>query len=151
MGVLDFLRRQRFVKTYLLTTIVLLTLTLIVNFFGFVGNSGIKTQAGALNIVGIPLIMGTILLTLSFTNRNIRLGRILIRFSYVTLAVVTLCLSLIGLTSFISSFLAGFGTALAQQMSATAFFSQMTLSVTLATLSYYTLPIESVWVLNPNE
>ena len=146
MAVLDFVTRRFFVKNYLLTTIVLLSLTLVVNFLGFLGNPAIQAMAGALNLVGITLMGGAILLTLNLVNRSTRIGKILIRFSYVIFAVVSLCLSLIALTTVISSILAN--STLAMQMSVSAFTTQLTLSITVITLSYFTLPIEGVWALN---
>lgn len=148
MAVLDFLRKQVIVKNYLLTTIFILSLTMVVNFFGFTGNPSLQALAGSMSIVGVLLMVGMVLMTLTFANRNTSVGRILIRFSYVTLTVAGLCMSVIAITTIISSFLAGFGTMLAVQMSSTAFATQMALSVVLATLGYYTLSLEGVWALN---
>ncbi len=147
MTSLEFLKSRTFVKTYLLSTIVILTLSMVVNLLGFAGNPATQALAGALSLVGIPLTIGIVLLNLNLINRSTRVGGILIRFSYVTLMVASLCLSLIALTTLVSSFLAGYGSSLATQMATTAFATQITLSITTATLSYYTLPIEGIWLL----
>ncbi|MFX1475687.1 MAG: hypothetical protein ACFFCO_09480 [Promethearchaeota archaeon] len=149
MPSLDFLKSRTLIRCYLLATIVILALSMVVNLLGFAGNPAIQALAGALSLVSIPLMIGVVLLNLHLVDRSTRVGWILIRFSYVTLVVASLCLLFIGLLSFQSSVLAGYGSTFGRQMATTAFVTQMTLSITVTTLSYYTLPIESVWSVNP--
>ena len=87
---LAFLRSKIFSKYYIIMTNVALSLSLVFNVLGILGNVVIQHIAGTLVILGAGFLFGQILLVLNLVDRHDKIGWILIRFSYVTLFVMIL-------------------------------------------------------------
>lgn len=145
MGKFEFLRHLAFVRLYILLTAIILVLTLVFNLFGFSGNLIIKSIAGVLILVGIPLLIGQIFLIMSVTNKENKIGWILIRSSYIAIFVACLGLLLITMGTFVSSLT--FSASIGQLLSTVGLTISISFGIFLSILSYYTLSIESAWVL----
>jgi len=87
---LTFLQTKIFSKYYSITTNAILSLSIVFNFLGVLGNLLIKNIAGFLIVLGIVLLVGQILLVLNHVNRSDKIGWYLIRLAYVTMFVMML-------------------------------------------------------------
>ncbi|NVM27713.1 MAG: hypothetical protein HWN65_02635 [Candidatus Helarchaeota archaeon] len=144
---LEFLRSWLFVKAYHLVTIIVLILTFVFNLFGFGGNLAIQSIAGILTLIGIPLMIGQILLSMTVANKNDRVGWMIVRLSYITLIVACLGLLLITLGTFAFSltFSASDSTIAARLLSIIGFSILVIFEIGFSVVCYYTLPIASAW------
>ncbi len=149
MGKFDFLRRFIFVKFYLLATLIVLLLTLMFNLFGISGVLAIQSTAGILTLIGIPVMMGQILLIMTVANKHDKIGWIIVRLSYITLIVAcfSLLLITIGTFAFSFNFNASDSTLIGPMFSMVGFTLLVTFCIGFSTLCYYTLSIESAWFL----
>ena len=145
MGKFGFLRQLTFVRLYFLLEAIILVLTLVFNLFGFSGDLILQSIAGIFTLVGIPLLIGEILLIISTANKGNKIGWILVRISYLTLIVA--CLGLLLITIGTLLFALTFSASMSQLFSIVGFTILVAFGIFLSVLSYYTLSIESAWSL----
>ena len=153
MGKFEFVRRWIFVKLYLLLTIIMLLFTLVFNLFGFSGNLAIQSAAGIFDLIGIPLMIGQLLLIMTVANKGDQIGWIIVRLSYITLFVACLGLLLITMGTFAFSFVfsASGSIGIGQLFSTVGFTMLVAFGICFSALCYYTLSIESAWCLSKTE
>ena len=147
MEYLAFLRTKTFSRYYSVTTNLVLSLSLVFNLLGILGNLIIQNIAGILVVLGIGFLFGQILLVLNLVNKSDKIGWTLIRFSYVTLFVVIMgMLSITGGTAIASFYLVG-----SNSLQATVLFSSIGLTswtclgIGLSGICYHTLSMEYIW------
>lgn len=147
MGKFEFLKQFKFVKLYLVVTLIILPLTLISNLFGFSGNLTIQSIAGVLTLIGIPLMIGQILLIMTLANKGDPVGWMVVRLSYITLIVACLGLLLITIATFAFSLISGSsGSLLLGPLFSTVGITIMfAFGIFFAALTFYTLSLENAW------
>ncbi len=147
MSLWDILRSTWFVKFYSILTLVMLICTLIFNLLGFISGSAMKGIAAALTIIGIVLLFGQIIITMNLTNRNDRIGWILIRFSYVALLVLGLGLiSIAGSTFLASMYIFGASSTLASVFTSAFGLTMIeSFGICLTAVAFHTVSISDVW------
>ncbi|MGY5876890.1 MAG: hypothetical protein RTU30_14165 [Candidatus Thorarchaeota archaeon] len=145
----SILRTARFVKFYTILTLTMLACTLIFNLLGFIVGSAMKGIAATLTIVGIFLLFGQIIITMNLTNRNDRIGWILIRFSYIILFVIGIGLVLIAGSTFLASmYILGANSTLASVfISAFGLTIIGSFGICLTAVAFHTISINDVWIL----
>lgn len=144
---LAFLKNRTFSKYYSITTNAILSLSIVFNFLGVLGNLLIKNIAGFLIVLGIVLLVGQILLVLNHVNRSDKIGWYLIRLAYVTMFVMMLGMLSITSGQLISSFYLLGGNSLQANLlfSSTGMTSLACFGICLSGICYHTHSVENVW------
>ena len=93
---LAFLKTKTFSKYYSITTNAVLSLSVVFNLLGVLGDILIQITAGFLIVLGIVLLVGQMILVLNRANRGDKIGWYLIRLTYVTMFVMLGILSITG-------------------------------------------------------
>ena len=144
---LAYLKTKKFSKYYSITTNAMLSLSIVFNLLGVLGNLLIQNIAGFLIVVGIVLLVGQILLVLNRVNRSDKVGWILIRLTYVTMFLMMLgMLSITGGQLIASFYLLG-GNSLQTNIlfSSIGMTSLACFGICLSGICYHTHSIENVW------
>ena len=144
---LAFLRSKIFSKYYIIMTNVALSLSLVFNVLGILGNVVIQLIAGTLVILGAGFLFGTLLDGRELGERLDKIGWILIRFSYVTLFVMILgMLSIAGGSAIASFYLLGDASLQATVLlSSVGLTSFACFGICYSAICYHTLSLELVW------
>ena len=147
MEKLYILKTISFTRTYIAITNAVLSLSLVFNLLGILGNPMIKAGAGILVVLGCGLLFGQILLTLNMVKKNDRIGWILIRFSYVTIFVMILGMLSIAVGIVVASFFL-LGSSSIQAMtlfSLVGLTSWTCFGICFTGVCFHTLLIDGVW------
>ncbi|MHA1863510.1 MAG: hypothetical protein ACTSWA_07055 [Candidatus Thorarchaeota archaeon] len=144
---LAFLKNRTFSKYYSITTNAILSLSIVFNFLGVLGNLLIKNIAGFLIVLGIVLLVGQILLVLNHVNRSDKIGWYLIRLAYVTMFVMMLGMLSITVGQLVASFYILGGNSLQANLlfSSTGMTSLACFGICLSGICYHTHSVENVW------
>jgi len=144
---LTFLQTKIFSKYYSITTNAILSLSIVFNFLGVLGNLLIKNIAGFLIVLGIVLLVGQILLVLNHVNRSDKIGWYLIRLAYVTMFVMMLGMLSITVGQLVASFYILGGNSLQANLlfSSTGMTSLACFGICLSGICYHTHSVENVW------
>ena len=144
---LAFLKTRTFSKYYSITTNAILSLSIVFNFLGVLGNLLIQNLAGSLIVLGIVLLVGQFLLVLNQVNRSDKIGGYLIRLAYVTMFVMMLAMLLVTGGQLIASFYLLGGNSLQANLlfSSTGLTSLACFGISLSGICYHTHSIENVW------
>lgn len=144
---LAFLKTKTISKYYSITTSAILSLSIIFNLLGILGDLLIQNIAGFLVVFGVVLLVGQILLVLNHVNRSNKIGGYLIRLAYVTMIVMMLgMLSITGGQLIASFYLAG-GSSLQTNVlfSSIGMTSLASFGICLSGICYHTHSIENAW------
>ena len=144
---LAFLKTKTFSKYYSITTNAVLSLSIVFNLLGILGDLLIQNIAGFLIVLGIVLLIGQFLLVLNHVNRSDKIGWYLIRLAYVTMFVMMLAmLSVTGGQLIASFYLLGGNSLQANLMfSLIGMTSLASFGICLSGICYHTHSIENVW------
>ena len=144
---LAFLKTKTFSKYYSITTNAVLSLSIVFNLLGILGDLLIQNIAGFLIVLGIVLLVGQILLVLNRANRSDKIGWYLIRLTYVTMFVMMLgMLSITGGQLIASFYILGGNSLQANLMfSSIGITSFACFGICLSGICYHTHSIENVW------
>ncbi|MCK5390101.1 MAG: hypothetical protein KAJ36_06405 [Candidatus Thorarchaeota archaeon] len=144
---LAFLKTKTFSKYYSITTNAVLSLSIVFNLLGILGDLLIQNIAGFLIVLGIVLLIGQFLLVLNHVNRSDKIGWYLIRLAYVTMFVMMLAmLSVTGGQLIASFYLLGGNSLQANLMfSSIGMTSFACFGICLSGICYHTHSIENVW------
>lgn len=142
-----FLKTKTFSKYYSITTNAVLSLSIVFNLLGILGDLLIQNIAGFLIVLGIVLLIGQFLLVLNHVNRSDKIGWYLIRLAYVTMFVMMLAmLSVTGGQLIASFYLLGGNSLQANLMfSSIGMTSLASFGICLSGICYHTHSIENVW------
>jgi hypothetical protein len=144
---LAFLKTKTFSKYYSITTNAVLSLSIVFNLLGILGDLLIQNIAGCLIVLGVVLLVGQILLVFNHANRSEKVGWILIRLAYVTMFVMILgMLAITGGTLIASFYLVGGNSLQANLMfSSIGMTSLASFGICLSGICYHTHSMENVW------
>lgn len=144
---LAFLKTKTFSKYYSITTNAVLSLSIVFNLLGILGDLLIQNIAGFLIVLGIVLLVGQILLVLNHANRSDKIGWYLIRLTYVTMFVMMLgMLSITGGQLIASFYILGGNSLQANLMlSSIGMTSLASFGICLSAMCYHTHSVENVW------
>ena len=147
MEKLSFLKTKTFSKYYSITTNAVLSLSIVFNLLGILGNLLIQNIAGFLIVLGIVFLIGQFLLVLNHVNRSDKIGWYLIRLAYVTMFVMMLAmLSVTGGQLIASFYLLGGNSLQANLMfSSIGITSLASFGICLSAMCYHTHSVENVW------
>lgn len=122
-------------KFYTLITLISLIFTLSLNVPYLAPALKIESISGVLVLMSIPLLIGQILLIFLNANRDENLGRILIRYGWISLFVITCCVTLMTFANFFSYFI----------VVIYSFPIPIVIGISLAILCYFTINVKQVW------
>jgi len=144
---LAFLKTKTFSKYYSITTNAVLSLSIVFNLLGILGDLLIQNFAGFLIVLGIILLIGQFLLVLNRANRSDKIGWYVIRLTYVTMFVMMLgMLSITGGQLIASFYLLGGNSLQANLMfSSIGMTSYACFGICFSGICYHTHSIENVW------
>ena len=143
MQMIDQLKNPVLFKVFSILTALVLFLSIILSSLGALTGIAIQTAASASIVLGTILELLQILIVLQFANKSDGIGRILHRFAYVTLLVMTYSfLSIVGGT-FLASFSLSGGDAMI--LAVIGYTMQASFGICLSLLSYYLLQIDGAW------
>ena len=144
---LSFLRTKTFRKYYSVTTNAILSLSIVFNLISIAGDLLTQNIAGFLIVLGIVLLVGQILLVLNLVHRSDKIGRYLIRLTYVTMFVMMLGMLSITAGQLTASFYILGGNSLLANIlfSSIGMTSLSCFGICLSGICYHTHSIENVW------
>jgi len=142
-----FLRSPTFSRYYSVVTNAILSLCIIFNLLGILGNLLIQNIAGFLIVLGVVLLIGQMLLILNRVNRNDKMGRYLIRLTYMTMFVMMLAMLGVTVGQLIASFylLGGNSVQAFLLLSSIGLTSMACFGISLSGLCYHTHSMENIW------
>ena len=145
---LVFLKTKTFSKYYSVVTNAILSLTVVFNLLGILGNILIQTIAGLLIVIGVIILIGQMLLILNRANRKNKIGWYLIRLTYVTMFVMML--TMLGITAgqLVASFyiLGGNSIQASLVLSSVGITSFACFGISLSGLCYHIHSMDNVWM-----
>ncbi|MGY5857756.1 MAG: hypothetical protein RTU63_00185 [Candidatus Thorarchaeota archaeon] len=144
---LSFLKTRTFTKYYSLTTNVVLSLSIVFNLLGILGELLIQNIAGFLIILGTVLLIGQILLVLNNVNREDKVGWYIIRLAYVTMFVMIFCMLAITVGQLVASFYIFGGNSLQANLlyASTGMTSLACFGICFSGICFHTRSMENVW------
>jgi hypothetical protein len=144
---LAFFKTKVFARYYCIMVNAVLSLNLIFNLLGVLGNLAVQNIAGIFIVLGVGFLFGEILLILIRANKGNKIGWILVRFSYVTMFMAILgMLSIMGGMVISSFYLVGGNSPQAAVLFSTLGITISTgFGICLSAICYHVLPVEDVW------
>ncbi len=141
--VIEQLKSLTVLRKYSFLTTLTLSVSILLSLVGALGIIVIQSIASAMIILGTILQLFQILIILQFADRQNKVGWILHRFAYVTLAVMILSfLSMVGGTYLSSFFIFGGDIMI---IAVIGFVMQASFGICLSSVAYHFLQIEDVW------
>ena len=143
MHVIEQLKSYTALRAYTFLTSLILSLSILLSLVGVLGNISIQAAASTNIILGTLLELLQILIIMQLANRENKVGWILHRFAYVTLAVMILSfLSMVGSTFLSSFFIFGRDVMI---IAVIGYIMQASFGICLSSITYHFLQIEDVW------
>jgi len=144
---LAFVKIKTFSKYYSITTNAVLSLSIVFNLLGVLGDMLIQNIAGFLIVLGMILLVGQFLLVLNQANRSDKIGWYLIRLTYVTMFVMMLGMLAITGGQLIASFYLLGGLSLQTNLlfSSIGMTSFACFGICLSGICYHTHSMDNVW------
>ena len=143
MHVIKQLKSYTSLRIFSFLTSFVLSLSILLSLVGVLGNILIQTAASTTIILGTLLELLQILIIIQLANRENKVGWVLHRFAYVTLAVMILSfLSMVGSTFLSSFFIFGRDVMIIAVIGYTI---QACFGICLAAITYHFLQIEDAW------